>query len=109
MRTPAGTECSYFHGDYFRGRQIEGCELLRVSGERWTRDLCSTCPMPGIQRANACEFLRFRGSVARPLSAALRRRVHITAHCEKTSRAVAEPEIGCGECHVLPAEFIVKD
>jgi len=64
--------------------------------------------MPRIQSANACEFLRFRANVARPIGAGLQRRVRITARCEKVGRAVAEPEIGCGECHPLPSEFIVR-
>ena len=28
MRTPAGTECPYFYGDYFRGRNVEVTEEL---------------------------------------------------------------------------------
>ncbi len=108
MRTPAGKQCSYFYGNYFRGRSDEECRLLAASGERWTRDLCSTCPVPEIQQANACEFLKLRGSVVRPVTALLRRRVRVAAYCEKVKRSVPEPEIGCGECHPLPAGFIVK-
>jgi hypothetical protein len=83
--------------------------LLRESGQRWSPDLCASCPVPNLLRANACEFLRFSAEVARPLSAGLQRRVRVTARCEKVGRAVAEPEIGCGECHPLPAEFTVKE
>lgn len=82
---------------------------MRDSGQQWSRDLCTSCPMPGILRANACEFLRFHAVVSRPLSARLQRRVGVTAYCEKVGRDVAEPEVGCGECHPLPAEFIMKD
>jgi len=64
--------------------------------------------MPEILRANACEFLRFRAEVSRTLSAGLQRRVRVTARCDKVEREVAEPHVGCGECHPLPAEFIVK-
>ncbi len=108
MRTPAGKECKYFYGDYFRGRNAEECRLLEAAHERWSRDLCQNCPVPEILRANACEFLQLRGSVARPVTAAFQRRVQVTAYCEKVGRPVAEPEIGCGECHPLPAEFVVK-
>ncbi len=108
MRTPAGRECRYFYGNYFRGRNDEECRLLKASGERWTRDLCSTCPVPGIQQANACEFLKLHGSVARPLGAMLQRRVRVSAYCEKVGRSVREPEIGCGECHPLPGGFAIK-
>jgi hypothetical protein len=109
MRTPAGKECKYFYGDYFRGRHVEECRLLEASGQRWSPDLCNTCPMPEILQANACEFLKFRGTVARPFTALFQRRVQITAFCEKTKRAVAEPQIGCGECHALPFTFQVKE
>ncbi|MFH1183481.1 MAG: hypothetical protein V1755_00375 [Chloroflexota bacterium] len=109
MKTPAGKECRYFYGNYFRGRNTEECRLLRDSGQRWSRDLCTSCAVPEILRANACEFLRFRAEVARPLSAVLQRRVRVLARCEKTGRDVPEPEIGCGECHPLPPEFVVKD
>lgn len=105
MRTPSGIECKYFYGDYFRGRSVEECRLLKASGEKWTPDLCKTCPAPSIARANACEFLRLHGTVGRPLNAAFRRRVQVTAFCEKTNRDVREPEIGCGECHPLPPIF----
>ncbi len=109
MRTPAGKECKYFYGDYFRGRHVEECRLLQASGERWTPDLCNTCPVPAITLANACESLQLRTTVSRPLLAAFQRRVQITAFCDKTKRAVAEPQIGCGECHTLPFTFEVKE
>jgi hypothetical protein len=105
MRTPSGIECKYFYGDYFRGRSVEECRLLKASGENWTPDLCKTCPAPGISRANACEFLRLRGTVGRPLSAAFQRRVQLVTFCEKTNLDVKEPHIGCGECHPLPPIF----
>ena len=109
MRTPAGKECTYFYGDYYRGRNLEECRLLQASGKRWTPDLCKTCPVPGIQLANACEFLRLRGNVTRPLSAAFQRRAQVSAFCEKTERHVGEPHVGCGECHKLPFTFEVKE
>jgi hypothetical protein len=108
MRTPVGIECKYFYGDYFRGRSIEECSLLKASGHRWTPDLCRTCPAPGIARANACEFLQLSATVGRPLEAAFMRRVQLRAYCDKTRKNVKEPQIGCGECHPLPPIFDVK-
>lgn len=108
MKTPAGNECPYFYGDYFRGRSLEECRLLTNTGEKWTADLCKTCPVSGIARANACENLTLRASVGRPLSAVFQRRVQVTAYCQKTNRAVAEPHIGCGECHPIPPIFDIK-
>jgi len=109
MRTPAGTECSYFYGDYYRGRSREECRLLQAAGQRWTPTLCKTCPVPGIQRSNACEHLQLKASIGRPLEAAFRCRVQVSAWCQKTQRSVQEPHVGCGECHPLPFTFEVKE
>jgi hypothetical protein len=109
MRTPAGKECSYFFGDYYRGRNLEECRLLKASNQQWTPDLCKSCPVPSIELANACQFMRLRATVARPLTALLQRRVQITAYCEKTHRNVVEPHVGCGECHELPLNFKIKE
>jgi hypothetical protein len=108
MRTPSGKECSFFYGDYYRGRNAEECRLLKAAGQHWSAELCGTCPVPAIQQANACEFVRLRGSVERPVGALFQRRVQVTAFCEKVRRPVAEPEIGCGECHPLPPGFFVQ-
>jgi hypothetical protein len=107
MKTPAGKECPYFYGDYFRGRSVEECRLLPGPGQ-WTASLCQTCPVPGITQANACEHLTLRASVGRPFTAAFQRRVQVSAYCQKTSRAVSEPHVGCGECHPIPPIFEVK-
>jgi hypothetical protein len=108
MRTPSGIECKYFYGDYFRGRSLEECRLLKASGEKWTPDLCKTCPVPGIARANACEFLQLHARITRPFSAAFQSRVQVSAFCSKANRVVTEPQIGCGECHPLPDVFDLK-
>jgi hypothetical protein len=105
MKTPAGSECKYFYGDYYRGRDHEECRLL---GAAWRRDLCRTCPVPSIGMANACESMQLRGEVTRPLGAAFQRRVTVTAFCEKTRRSGFDAHIGCGECHPLPPVFEVK-
>jgi hypothetical protein len=59
--------------------------------------------------ANACEFMKLRPRVGRPLSAAFMRRVQVDAFCEKSQKTVKEPQIGCGICHALPFKFEVKD
>jgi len=105
MKTPAGIECRYFYGDYYRGREREECRLL---GTSWTRELCRTCPVPSILRANACEFMQLQLEVIRPLAAAFQRRVKVTASCIKTERSGFNAHIGCGECHPVPAVFEVK-
>jgi hypothetical protein len=106
MRTPAGKECRYFYGDYYRGRKHEECRLLAdtAPSQRWTPDLCFTCPVPDLLRANACEHMVLEGRVERPFPY-IKRKVTVKAFCSKTQRDVPEPHIGCGECHPLPPVF----
>ena len=108
MKTPAGTECPHFYGDYFRGKNIEECRLLKAAGQNWSPDLCKTCPVPGVARANACEHLRLNAFVGRPITAVFQRRVQLAPFCEKSKKPVAEPHVGCGECHALPFKFDIK-
>ena len=108
MKTPAGTECPHFYGDYFRGKNIEECRLLKAAGQNWTPDLCRSCPVPEIARANACEHLRLNPEVGRPITAVFQRRVQLAPFCEKSRKNVSEPQIGCGECHALPFKFEIR-
>lgn len=109
MKTPAGHECPYFYSDYHRGRNTEECRALKAARQKWTADLCKTCAVPAITRANACQSLKLRATVVRPWRAFLQRQVQIAVHCEKSLRDVPEPQIGCGECHALPFSFEIKD
>ena len=106
MRTPAGKECQYFYGDYYRGRDHEECRLLENAYPPlpWKRELCFTCPVPEILLANACEHMVLTPQLVRPFPF-VKQQVRITASCTKTGRTVDEPHIGCGECHVLPSIF----
>ncbi|MDW8227252.1 MAG: hypothetical protein RMJ60_05585 [Anaerolineales bacterium] len=106
MKTPAGFDCKYFYGDYFRGRNLEECRLL---GAAWEPRLCRVCPVPSIDRANACPSMRLQATVVRPLTAAFQKRVRVTTFCEKTSRTGFDPYTGCGDCHSLPSLFTLKD
>jgi hypothetical protein len=107
MRTPAGVECPYFYGNYYRGRKQEECRLIGSAPPpyQWQAALCHTCPVPAISRANACEYMILQASVAREWLG-LRRKVIVTAYCRKSERQVEHPEIGCGECHPLPSPFL---
>ncbi len=106
MRTPAGKECRYFYGDYHRGRKHEECRLLATANppQRWTPDLCVTCPVPDILLANACKYMVLQPEVTRPFPF-VRRKVSIQTFCSKTERQGFDPFIGCGECHPLPPVF----
>lgn len=106
MRTPAGKECPYFFGDYYRGRNIEECRFLNQAQTplRWKRSLCADCPVPGILLANACTYMILKPELYRPFPF-IRQQVKVTAFCTKTKQTVIEPHIGCGECHQLPDVF----
>lgn len=110
MRTPAGKECRYFYGDYFRGRQVEECRLLgdHTPPLTWKPALCITCPVPDILRANACEHLVLSPELVRPFPF-LRQQVKVDSFCTKTERGGFDPYIGCGECHPLPPVFTEMD
>lgn len=107
MRTPAGKECRYFYGDYYRGRSQEECRLLGSASPplHWVPDLCQTCPVPEILLANACDHLVLDPRLERSFPF-LKRQVRVKTYCKKTNRSGFDPHIGCGECHPLPPEFI---
>lgn len=103
MKTPAGKECPFFYGDYYRGRKVEECRLLSAASPPlpWQPSLCQTCPVPDIRQANACSYLQLKPRLTRPFPF-LKQQVQVAAFCTKTERPVPEPFIGCGECHPLP-------
>ena len=105
MITPAGKECRYFYGDYYRGKNHEECRLLGPAGLQWQPYLCEKCPIPDIIRANACENLRFHPRLVRPLLV-MKPQVQVEASCVKCECKVEQPRIGCGQCHPLLDVFI---
>ena len=106
MRTPAGKECRFFYGDYYRGRSHEECRLLTAAQPplTWSPDLCKTCPVPDILRANACTHMVLDPRLERPFPF-IKRQVRVRAYCTKSLREGFDPHIGCGECHPLPPAF----
>jgi protein-arginine kinase activator protein McsA len=106
MRTPAGKDCSYFYGDYYRGRNREECRLLKDSSIDWAPRLCEKCPVPEIQLANSCEHLVFSPTIVKPFLIG-NPQVQVDVSCTKTNRHVAEPRVGCGECHPTLNNFVI--
>lgn len=109
MRTPYGKECPYFYGDYYRGRSHEECRLIgnQPDKQRWTSELCKTCPVPGIVLANACENMKLHASI-QSLPFGIRRRMNVKAFCTLVNGPVSEPYVGCGQCHRAPQVFEEK-
>lgn len=83
--------------------------MLKAQNQAWSRDLCGTCPVPAIARANSCQHMKLIATVSRPLMALFQRRVQVRAYCEKSRQDVAEPQVGCGDCHALPFKFEIKE
>jgi hypothetical protein len=110
MKTPAGTECEFFYGNYHRGQSSEECRLLgrKQKDQQWSRDLCFTCPIPRIQLANSCKNMIYH-AVVRKKMFGFKRQVQISAYCSKNHIDVKTPEIGCGECHPIKDIFIQVD
>jgi hypothetical protein len=106
MRTPAGKECRYFYGDYYRGRDREECRLLQSASPPilWKPSLCATCPVPEITLANACRYQELIPRLSRrfPFTS---QEVRVQTFCAKTRRSGFDPHIGCGDCHSLPQIF----
>jgi hypothetical protein len=106
MQTPAGRECSYFYGDYYRGRSFEDCRLLSSSTTplEWKPELCFSCPVPEIGLANACDYMILEPRVERTFPL-WKKRVKVNTSCSKSNRKKFDPKVGCGECHILPPIF----
>lgn len=99
MITPAGTECKFYYEDFHRGRSRQECRLLQrnPASEPWRPNLCKTCPVPAILRANACSNVVLEARVGRRWG--LLSRVKVRAFCLLSKVEVAEPMVGCGSCH----------
>lgn len=110
MRTPAGKECKFYYADYFRGSETQECRLIKRNpeGGRWRPSLCNTCPVPDISRQNACPHLALEARVDRSWLG-LRERVKVYAVCVKHMTEVAEPAVGCGQCHEALENFQLGD
>jgi hypothetical protein len=97
MRTPYGKECAFYYQDFHRGRSQMECRMLGPAGG-WTPDLCKACPVPGILFDNACPDMVLHGKVASGFLG-LGRRVTVAAYCQRSQQVVADPHVGCSECH----------
>jgi hypothetical protein len=100
MRTPYGFDCPHFYGDYYRGKHHEECRLLPLgrSNSEWKVDLCKTCPVPSITRANACPTLSLTAVVKKGFLG-IGKHVEVKAFCTRSQTVVAVPQVGCGMCH----------
>ncbi len=91
-------DCPYYFADYIRGRETEKCRLIERNRENkrpWRRELCDSCPVPGILRNTSCRHLALEASVARRLG--LFDRVAVYAICTEHVLELADPK-HCPAC-----------
>jgi len=110
MRTPAGKECRYYYADFHRGANVQSCRLIERNRDSlpWRPELCATCPMPDILRANACPNLVLDARVVKRFLG-LSQRVEVTGWCKEYFLEVKHPEVGCGHCHETEAGPSILD
>jgi len=103
MFTSDGKECPYYYANFHRRTSaVERCDLL-VGGpyeQNWHSDLCKTCPVPEIKRANNCPTMQLKlRIIKRGIWFWERDRVLVQATCTQHDGPVTNPMIGCGKCH----------
>lgn len=112
MRTPEGRECPFYYIDtYRRASARELCHLLsgKPDAALWTSDLCCTCPVPDIKRANQCQDMILTAHIGkRSLRFWEKPRMLIEANCTRSGQLVDNPMVGCGLCHT-PLTFVVSE
>lgn len=90
--------CRYFHGDYYRGKNVEACRLLEANPDNeipWKRKHCDTCPVPAVLIGSKSRDLELEGTVKRRV---LRERVEITfAVCTRHMEQLSDP-LQCPAC-----------
>jgi hypothetical protein len=99
MRTPAGKDCKFYYEDYFRGRNVQECRLIKSNPESapWQPRDCFRCPVPEILNANASPDMELTLTIRKQFFG-LRRTLHVTARCLRHDIPIADPYVGCPKC-----------
>ncbi|MDZ4770608.1 MAG: hypothetical protein SGJ24_15895 [Chloroflexota bacterium] len=99
MKTPAGQHCPHYYQDFNRGRALQECRLEKQNPNslHWQPSDCARCPVPGIVSANASPDMVLTLTIRRELLG-LRRKLAVTAFCDRHRQPIADPYIGCDQC-----------
>ncbi len=94
MRTPAGTECSFYYEDFYRGNELQECRIPKdPRSKAWDPGTCAHCEVPAILLANGSPWLDLTIRISRwPIVGT---RVAVTARCTKHGIPIADPYVGC--------------
>jgi len=79
MSTKPNPSCRFFYSDYHRGKETTECRLSKSRDSlRWERNVCDTCPVPGILRETNCAHLAIEGTIRKKL---FNRRMEVFVVC----------------------------
>jgi hypothetical protein len=99
MRTSAGKECPHYYEDYFRGRSVQECRLVKENRDslHWRPADCARCPVPEIVLANASPSMHLTLTIRSALLGFVRR-MQVEAWCDKHEVPIENPYVGCPRC-----------
>ena len=96
--------CRFFYSDYHRGKETTECRLSKSRDSlRWERNVCDSCPVPGILRETNCAHLALEGTIRKRLR--LSARMEVFAVCTKHMLQLKEAGV-CPQCTAEQAELI---
>jgi hypothetical protein len=95
MKTPDGRECKHYYEDYYRGRSVQECRLVKVNpaSESWHPSDCSKCPVPDILLANADPDMDLTLTIKKGFLG-FGRKLEVTAKSRKDGTPIADPYVG---------------
>ncbi len=78
---------------------MQACRLIEQNPESppWRPNLCQTCPVPDILRANASGALKLEGTVVKKFLG-LKQQVEVIGWCSECFSEVSNPMLGCPNC-----------
>jgi hypothetical protein len=108
MRTPAGKECKFYYGDFYRGRSVQTCRLIEQNSDSppWRPSLCASCPVPDILRTNGSDTLKLEATVVNKLLG-FKQQVAVSGWCSACFSEVPNPMLGCPNCSRAPRPSIL--
>ena len=99
MRTPDGSDCSYYYEDFHRGRNVQECRATKAEGSApWRLTDCAKCPVPRILLANASPNLHVILEI-KSKWLGFGRSLNVTAFCKRHEIPIADPYVGCEQCN----------
>jgi hypothetical protein len=99
MRTPAGSECSYYYEDFHRGRNTQECRIPKApKSAAWRPEYCAKCPVPRILLANASATMELTLNIKQTFLG-FGRKMEVMAHCLRHDIPIADPYVGCEQCN----------